>query len=263
MELLATYVQAWRESAADVDELGAGLTDSDWDAPTDCPGWQARDVLAHLVDIEEWLAVEEPPAERPAASMSEWTQYGVDLRRGTPPATLLTALADAVDRRATQLAAEPPDLRADPPRIPAAMRWNWDTLLRNRAIDMWVHGQDIRRAVRRPGGFDALGALVTTTSFGAGMPYVLGKKVKPPAGTTVVWDVDGSHPVCHAVVMSESGRAEVLPEPPADPHVRLGMDTETFVVLTAGRRRPDDVAVRVDGDAELGARVLQAMVLTF
>ena len=263
MELLATYVGAWRESAADLGELGAQLTDADWDLPTDCPGWQARDVLAHLVDIEEWLAADEPPAERPGSSMPEWTQHGVDQRREVAPATLLTALADAVDRRAKQLAAAPPDLRADPPRIPATMRWNWDTLLRNRAIDVWVHGQDIRRAVRRPGGFDNLGALVTTTSFGAGMPYVVGKKVRPPAGTTVVWDVDGSHPVCHAVVMSESGRAERLPDPPAEPDVRLGMDTETFVVLTAGRRSPEDVTVQVDGDAELAARVLAAMVLTF
>jgi uncharacterized protein (TIGR03083 family) len=264
VELLATYVRAWRESAADVGELGAQLTDSDWESPTDCPGWRARDVLAHLVDIEEWLAAESPPDEARGASMSEWTQYGVDQRRDVPPATLLAALATAVDHRAAELETVPPaDLQDQHPRTPAALPWSWETLLRNRAIDMWVHSQDIRRAVGRAGGYDNAGAMVTTASFGLGLPYVVGKKVQPPAGTVVVWDVDGTHPAQHTVVMSDSGRAVTTPQPPVDPAVRLGMDTETFVVLAAGRRRPGDVAVRVEGDRELADRVLHAMVLTF
>jgi hypothetical protein len=126
-----------------------------------------------------------------------------------------------------------------------------------------VHSQDIRRAVGRPGGFDNAGAQVTTASFGLGMPYVIGKKIQPPAGTTVVWDIDGTHPAQHAVEMTESGRAVPLPEPPAQPSLRLGMDTQTFVVLAAGRQRPDDVEVSVSGDADLAARVLRGMVLTF
>ena len=263
MELLPTYVRAWRETADDVGELGAQLTDSDWETPTDCPGWQARDVLAHLVDIEEWLATEEPGETRDVP-MSEWTQVGVDRRRGVPPATLLTALATAVDRRAARLAAEPPDdPQGSPPRVPAGMQWSWETLLRNRAIDMWVHGQDIRRAVKRPGGYDLAAAYVTIASFSRGLPYVLGKKVAPPSETVVVWEIGGTHPAEHAVAMTESGRAVALPEPADDVDVRLGMDTETFVVLAAGRRDPDDVAVRINGDRELGTRALRAMVLTF
>src|ERR1039458_2559291 len=29
-------------------EIGAGLTDADWAAPSGCPGWSATDVLAHM-----------------------------------------------------------------------------------------------------------------------------------------------------------------------------------------------------------------------
>src|SRR5262245_26244508 len=196
--------------------------------------------------------------------MSEWTQVGVDQRQGVPPATLLTALADAVERRATQLAAEPPgDPQGRPPRVPAGLPWSWETLLRNRAIDVWVHSQDIRRAVQRPGGYELAGAYVTIASFSHGLPYVLGKKVAPPSGTVVVWDIDGPHPAQHAVVMTESGRAKALSEPPPEADARLGMDAETFVILAAGRRDADDVAVRIDGDRELATQVLQAMVLTF
>jgi hypothetical protein len=40
------------------------------------------------------------------------------------------------------------------------------------------------------------------------------------------------------------------------------MDVETYVVLCGGRRRPEDVDVRVSGDAELGHRVLAALAVT-
>jgi uncharacterized protein (TIGR03083 family) len=266
VELLHTYIQAWREAADDVEQVGSPLPDAEWERPSDCPGWRARDILAHLVDIEELLAADaEPARERPGRDrpLSEWTKLGVDRRRGVPPTELLTALRAAVERRAAYLAANPPsDPDATAPRTPADRPWSWDTLLRNRAIDMWVHAQDIRRAVDRPGGYDNTGAQVTVTSFGLGLPYVIGKKVQPPAGTTVVWDVHGTHPAQHAVKMTRSGRATPMLEAPSEPSARLGMDTDTFVVLAAGRRSPEDVDVRVAGDPELAARVLQAMVLT-
>jgi uncharacterized protein (TIGR03083 family) len=263
VDLLPFYVQAWREAADDVQRVGADLTDADWEQATDCPGWRARDVLAHLVDIEEVLSADDEPEPR-RVPLSEWTKVGVDERREVAPVRLLAALDAAVRRRHAYLTDNPPtDPKGTPPRTPADQQWDWDKLLRNRAIDMWVHAQGIRRAVGRPGGFDTAGAQVTITSFGLGLPYVLGKKVRPPAGTTVVWDIDGTHPAQHAVEMSETGRARPLPEAPAEPTARLGMDTETFVVLAAGRQGPDDVEVSVAGDAELAARVLRGMVLTF
>jgi uncharacterized protein (TIGR03083 family) len=263
MDLLPFYVQAWREAADDVQVVGADLTEADWEQATDCPGWRARDVLAHLVDIEEVLTADDEPYSRDVP-LSEWTKVGVDQRRGVPPVRLLAALDAAVRRRHAYLIDNPPsDSKDMPPRVPADQKWDWDKLLRNRAIDMWVHAQDIRRAVGRPGGFDNTGAQVTITAFGFGLPYVIGKKVRPPAGTTVVWDIDGTHPARHAVEMSKTGRAVPLAEPPAAPSARLGMDTETFVVLAAGRREPEDVDVSISGDADLAARVLRGMVLTF
>ena len=264
MDLLPFYVQAWREAADDVLVVGAKITDAEWERPSDCPGWRARDVLAHLVDIEEVLTADDESEPTRGVPLDEWTKVGVDWRREVPPAQLLTALEAAVQWRHAYLTDNPPDdPKGTPPRLPAHRQWDWDTLLRNRAIDMWVHAQDIRRAVDRPGGFDNAGAQVTISAFGFGMPYVIGKKVQPSAGTTVVWDIDGTHPARHAVEMTESGRAVPLPEPPAEPTVRLGMDTETFVVLAAGRRTPEDVEVSVSGDAELADLVLRGMVLTF
>jgi hypothetical protein len=40
------------------------------------------------------------------------------------------------------------------------------------------------------------------------------------------------------------------------------MATETFTVLAAGRRRPADVVVHIEGDRALGGRVLTELAVT-
>jgi hypothetical protein len=53
-----------------------------------------------------------------------------------------------------------------------------------------------------------------------------------------------------------------LPGDPAHPDVRLGMDLETYIVLSGGRRPPEEVTVDITGDEILGHRVLAAMAVT-
>jgi uncharacterized protein (TIGR03083 family) len=49
---------------------------------------------------------------------------------------------------------------------------------------------------------------------------------------------------------------------PDDPTVRIGMDFETFIVLSGGRRTPEQVTAAVSGDAELGKNVLANLAVT-
>jgi len=267
---LELYVQGWREAAADLRALADELSDEDWERATGCPGWSVRDVLAHLVAIEEQLAGIDTGA---ASGGSEgngrvvtpaWTDGGVAARRGRPVADLLTDLDAALTAREQQLTEQLPSAEpaGTPPRVPAGLSWDWDTLLRNRAIDMWVHTQDVRRAVGRPGGMDNLGAAVTLGTFTRALPFVLGKKVRPPVGTSVVWDVSGPHRATVAVGIDDTQRAVQLSEPPAEPTARLSMDTGTFVALAAGRLDPGEAPVTIAGDTELGRRAIAAMAVT-
>ena len=269
MSRLELYAQGWREAAADVRTVTAGLSDEEWNAPTGCPGWSVRDVLAHLVAIEEQLAG--PAAaelEAPAAAGREvtpaWTARGVDKRRGEPASELVADFDAALNAREAQLEQELPDADQNgaPPYVPAGLDWNWETLLRNRTIDMWVHSQDIRRAIGRPGGMDNLGAAITMAAFTAALPFVVGKKVRPPVGTSVVWEVSGAHRASTAVGVDDTRRAVRLTEVPAEPTCRLTMDSDTFAALAAGRVDPATAQVAVAGDTELGARILVAMAIT-
>ncbi len=114
------------------------------------------------------------------------------------------------------------------------MPWTWERLLRNRPLDVWMHEQDVRRAVGLPGGLDSAPARHTADYLTESLDLVVGKRVGPAAGTTVVIEVTGSP--AYAVTVGDDGRARPV-EPPPDPTVRLRMDREDFIVLAGGRRR--------------------------
>ncbi|MDP9444783.1 MAG: maleylpyruvate isomerase family mycothiol-dependent enzyme [Actinomycetota bacterium] len=274
MDLLETYIAVWRRCATDLLALFTELDHADWDRRTDCPLWSVRDVVAHLAALESELADADPAhltrsAQRTAVLgdgrevTSSYTERGVLARRGRRPAELVAEFEDAVHRRERQLAADPPtDPTGRPPVAPGGIGWDWQTLLRNRPIDLWVHEQDIRRAVRRPGNLDSPGARLATTVFGAALPMVVAKRASAPPGSTTVVDVTGPVAATFTVGVGADRRGTALDVPPTDPTTRLTMDTEAFTVLSTGRRDPDTLDVRVHGDAELAARVLRSMTVT-
>ena len=76
----------------------------------------------------------------------------------------------------------------------------------------------------------------------------------------------GSPPIVAAVHVPPEGRAVLLDAAPASPTVTLAMDRRTFSRLAGGRWNGDraraDGVVRIDGDQELGNRVVDNMAFT-
>lgn len=268
MSMLPVYVQGWRESAAAVLGLVEELSAEQWSTPTDCPGWTVQDVIAHLAHLEAVLAgtVADVSSGARGEVISDYTEAGVEARRGRTADADVAELRDALAAREQQLAELPDDPQAVADKTPGDIGWSWDTLLRNRCVDMWCHEQDIRRALDRPGGFDGTAAQVVTMAFSFAMPFVLGKRVKPPAGTTVQWSVTGEVPVELAVRVGDDGRAsrvDAITQASGDwPVTDLAMSTETFTVLAGGRRTPDQVDVTITGDEQIGRAVLAHMAVT-
>jgi len=264
MSMLSVYVKGWHESADAISELVQGLTDEQWATATDLPGWSVQDTLAHLAHLEAVLSgtAQDLPTGSRGTVISDYTEVGVAERRGLPAADVVDEFNEAVALRVQQLAAvDELDPTAVADKTPGDVGWTWDTLLRNRCLDMWCHEQDIRRAIGRPGGMDGTGAQVTTMALSFGMPLVLGKKVKAPAGTVVKWTVTGEVPADLVVRVGDDGRA--APVEDVDRFdVELTMSTETFTILAAGRRSPDQVEVAVTGDTALGRAVLEQMAIT-
>jgi uncharacterized protein (TIGR03083 family) len=264
---LAELVETWRQAIAEFVALVRDLPEEQGDLPTDLPGWSVKDNVAHTAHLEAVLAgapeetgpVEEGGHVQGLAAM--YTEQGVAARRDRDMASLADEIEEAAAKRSAALDADPPtDGSSPPPKTPGDAPWSTERLLSNRPIDVWMHEQDIRRAVGRPGGFDTAAARHTVASFGAALPMVVGKRVSPPPGTTVRVDVPDAGQTW-TVRMGEDGRAAVV-DPVESPDVRITLGAEEFVVLAGGRRAVTDTAPRIDGDAELGRAVLDNLAIT-
>jgi uncharacterized protein (TIGR03083 family) len=264
---LRGYVDVWWRAVADFTHLLEQVPAEEWSTPTDLPGWDVHACAAHTAHLEsvlaggpeETLVLEPPPHVR--GLLGHYTEQGVVARRDRTPDELVDEIREACTTRHTQLLASPPtDGSARPEVIFGGVGWSWEVLLRNRPLDIWMHEQDVRRAVGRPGGLDSPAARHTTDYLLESVAMVLAKRAGAPAGTSLVVEVEGSDPAAFGV--SEGGKGARLPDVPDDPTARIRLDREAFVLLAGGRRGPDQVAYDVSGDAELAARVLGSMAVT-
>jgi uncharacterized protein (TIGR03083 family) len=266
-DALVRYVEVWWLAVHDFLALLEELREEDWSTPTDLPGWDVLAVAGHVAHLESMQAghshqevdVGEPGHVR--GTMGLFTEQGVVARRGRTPDELIQETRGSATARHTRLLDDPPtDGSAPAPGVFGAIGWTVERLLRNRPLDVWLHEQDVRRAVGRPGNLDGRAAIHTADYLAESMGFVLGKRVGAPSGTTLVLEIAG-HPA-YGFEVGDDGRGRPLPAPPADPSVRIGTDRETFVLLAAGRRAPEPGAVRLEGDPTLGEQVVASMAVT-
>jgi uncharacterized protein (TIGR03083 family) len=264
---LAELVETWRQAIAEFVALARDIPEDQWHRPTDLEGWSVKDNVAHTAHLEAVLAgapeestpVDEAPHIRDLTGL--YTEQGVLARRDRDMAELADEIETSAATRHAQLQADPPtDGRSAPPKTPGDAPWTYERLLSNRPLDVWMHEQDIRRAIGRPGSFDTPAARHTIATFGAALPMVVGKRVAPPAGTTVRVDVPEAGQ-SWTVAIGDDGRAAMVGAADA-PTVRITLGAEDFIVLAGGRRGVDATSPEVEGDAELGAAVLASLAVT-
>jgi len=258
---------------SDVAELCDGLTDDQWIAPTECPGWSVFDNVAHMIGTERMLAGEQPSNSDAAADaphvrneIGKTNEHWITTYRGWDGPKLLDEFRAVTARRLDvlrALTAEQWDAEGFTPEGPGPYR----QFMAIRVFDCWYHDQDIREAIGRPGFLEGA---VADLSLGRiptkGLGYIVGKKAGAPAGSTVVFAVLGSPEITAAISVPPEGRAVLLDETPAQPSVRITTDRRTFSRLAGGRwtglhARAHGV-VRVEGDIQLGDRVVDNMAFT-
>ncbi|MCW4384865.1 maleylpyruvate isomerase family mycothiol-dependent enzyme [Salinibacterium sp. SYSU T00001] len=264
---LAGYVAVARRTIDDFVALLEQLPDAAWSQPTDLPGWSVHDIAAHTAHLESVLATLPDARAEPTASASlpappkEFTESGVAERRSRTPREIIAEIRESSAARFAALEAEPPTDASARPRLGVpGLDWTWETLLRNRPLDVWMHEQDIRRAVGLPGGLDAPGAIHTATYFAESLGYVIAKRAGAAPGATVVFELAGLPVVAFGV--GDDGRGRPLAEIPEQPTVRIRTDLESYIALAGGRRAPLEGAVAIEGDEELAERILANLTMT-
>jgi len=264
---LVRLVEIWHRACTDFVALVREIPREQWGLPTDLEGWTVRDNVAHTAHLEavlagapeETLQVEEAPHLK--GPMNYYTEQGVLARREREMGSLADEIEQAVSTRYAALKAQPPtDGSAPPPKTPGDAPWDYRTLLSNRPFDVWMHEQDVRRAINRPGGYDTPAAQHVLTVLGRGLPMVLGKRVAPPAGTTVRLSLPDAG-LSWTLRVGEDGRATRV-EDATPPTTSVALSPEDFVVLAGGRRAPETTRPVIEGDEELGRRLLQSLAVT-
>jgi uncharacterized protein (TIGR03083 family) len=244
------------------------LSATEWGLPTECPGWDVKDQLSHIIGIErslmgepapEWDGPLGPHVRNDVGALNErW----VAVRRPRPGAQVRAEFVEVTRARLAQLGER--DAAAW-----AVVGWSpvgevpYAVFVEVRAFDSWVHEQDARRALDRPGGDGGLASAIALDRVEGAVPFVVGKRAACAEGTAVRFEVSGPGDDGRAFTVAvEGGRAR----PVADevvPTVTLGLSSLDFVRLGCGRATADEVeeagGVDVGGDDAVGRAVLRAM----
>ncbi|MFJ5530240.1 maleylpyruvate isomerase family mycothiol-dependent enzyme [Streptomyces sp. NPDC093261] len=267
---LQPYADAWTHSIEAISELVQPLVEGEWNRRTPCPGWSVRDVVSHVIGMDcEMLGDPRPIHTLPrdlfhvTNEQQRYTEMQVDVRRHHTAPEMTSELEYTVIRRNRQLRNESRD-PGTKVRGPFGSEQTLEEAMRYRAFDVWVHEQDLRTALGRPGNLDSPGALITRDELLAALPKVVAEGAGAPPGTAVVFDVHGPVDFLRTVRVDAEGRGTIDGTPSLGPAVSLTLDWETYVRLACGRVTADVVADRIkaEGDPELTAAILLAFAVT-
>jgi len=239
-----------------IEQLDALLTDlrpADWSAPT-IEGWRVQDLVAHLVAVESYFGRQlglwpfdfDPALEADHLGM---TRRFVAAWSSRPYGDVLTAWR----ARSSAVVAHVASLDRDALRQPCRLHYldtTLSTVLVARVFEVWTHDEDIRRAtgrhIERP---DAARLRRMSRVAVPSMPFGLAVGNLTSPGRTA-----------RIVLTGPGGGTWDQPLSPGEvagpPDTTLVLDVVDYCRLAAMRLRADEVAVTVEGDAELAQRVL-------
>jgi uncharacterized protein (TIGR03083 family) len=249
-----------------IGQLGDVLEASEWDLPSECPGWTVRDVLSHMVGTERSLLGETAPApvstpphvhNAVGARNEGWV---ASLRTHTGP-EVLADFRDVTARRLEQLRSWPSS-RFDELGPSPVGEVPYREFMRVRVMDCWVHEQDIRVATARPGHRHGPAATLAIDRLASAMPFIVGKRAGAPDGSSVRFELTGNEPRRLDVVV-RGGRAAIDDASEGEPTAELRMDLEVFWRLGCGRVSGEAARgaglVELRGETELAERVVDSM----
>ncbi|MDA8262114.1 MAG: maleylpyruvate isomerase family mycothiol-dependent enzyme [Actinomycetota bacterium] len=261
-------VSALRETWYSLDGYCSELTPEKWEQASDCPGWSVKDVLAHIIGTERQLLGEPAPAlaeeslgEHVKNEIGRSNEAWVDSMRAKNGADVLTIFESTINARLDVLDAMGEEEFDADSWLPVG-KGSYRDFMAIRVMDCFVHEQDIR--ISTGGSFLAheRSGRIALDQLLAGLPYVVGKKVNPPEGTTVRVDViSRSDTIASVRIRVQDGRAAVVKETDAIDDAVLRCTFEAYLFAAAGRLVApgylEDGSVTFEGDTQLALQVYE------
>ncbi|MFD4985699.1 maleylpyruvate isomerase family mycothiol-dependent enzyme [Streptomyces sp. NPDC058374] len=267
---LQSYADAWTHSVEAISELVQPLPEAQWNLATPCPAWSVRDLVSHVIGLDcEMLGDPRPIHTLPRdlyhvrTDHQRYMEMQVDVRRHHTGPEMTAELEYTIIRRSRQLRNETREPSATL-RGPLGTEQTLEAAMYARAVDVWLHEQDLRTALGQPGNLDSPGAYIARDMLLSALAKVVAREAGAPPGTAVVIDVQGPVEFLRTVRVDAEGRGSVDGSPSLGPAVTLSLDWETYIKLAAGRVRHEAVGDRVktEGDPELAQAILDNFAVT-
>jgi uncharacterized protein (TIGR03083 family) len=258
------------EDRAALLDLLSGLTEREWGRPTVCTGWSVKDVAAHILGTDLGnLSVRrdafrgETPAEGEGLGpfVNRFNEEWVRAARRLSPRVLIDLLG----------AAGPPLFAyfgsLDPSALGRPVSWAgpdptpvWLDVGRE-YTERWVHQQQIRDAVSKPGLTDRRYLAPVLATFAHALPFAF-RDTAASTGTAVQLHVRGEAGGDWSVVREEGGWRLYVGAPSA-PAARVSLDQAVAWRLFARVIAPRDAEreAALEGDRRLGEPVLRTVAI--
>ncbi|MET8079710.1 maleylpyruvate isomerase family mycothiol-dependent enzyme [Streptomyces sp. NPDC005303] len=267
---LQPYADAWTHSIEAISELVNPLVEGEWNRRTPCPGWSVRDVVSHVIGLDcEMLGDPRPIHTLPrdlfhvTNDHQRYMEMQVDVRRHHTAPEMTSELEYVIIRRNRQLRNDSRD-PGTKVRGPLGTELTLAESMRQHAFDVWVHEQDLRTALGRPGNLDSPGAHIARDVLLAALPDIVAVKADAPRSSAIVFDVHGPIEFLRTIRVDIQGRGTLETAPALGPAASLSLDWETYVRLACGRVSLEAVTDRVkaEGDPELTSAILRNFTVT-
>lgn len=266
--LTAQLSEVWASLA----DLGAGLDDDDWGRATACPGWPVSAQYAHILGTESSLLgrpnpeVDAGAPEHVRNPIGGFNEIWVAALAPSSRSDLLGQFAEVTAARREALKAMGEEEFSAPSWTPVGNA-DYRRFMQIRVFDCWVHEQDVRDSVGRPGNDSGPVADQSLDEIVRALGFLVGKKAGAPDGASVRFELTGpaGRRVDVAVV---EGRARVVDAVDGDPTATVTLSAAAFARLACGRVAPTEVVggalggLALAGDAELGRRVVDNLAFT-
>ena len=258
----------WLESVSSTIEIGRSLSEESWLLSSPCPGWRLKDLISHLIGIEEHLLnpVDELPSFSEEKSwikndFGRFNEVAVYVRRERLGSEILAEFADVVERRSTawkQEARQPEEETFFEPVGTLTIGF----LLWRRVFDSWAHNQDLRMPLGLTGDLDGKAAALVYRQASKLLPMTFAKKCDASIGDSIALSITGPGAFNYGAIINEQGRGEFLVSLPKTPTASIEMSTHDWYLLICGRDGRDQVTPLIQGDQDLGRRVLENFAIT-
>ena len=264
-------VEALREVWASLDDLLSGLPDDDWAKPSPLPGWDVKANVAHIIGTEAMLGGEQAPdvvidRDTLAHVMNDigaFNEQWIESMRPMAPAEILERFRSITAARLDVLDAMSQE-EWDAESFTPAGKDTYGRFMQIRVFDCWLHEQDIRDAVGKPGDESGLAVEVTLDELATALGFVVGKKAGGQPGDRVTFALTDGGAVVRELHVEVTERAMVVDRLHLPATLVLKMPVGVMTRRCAGRVGPDDLLdhVEVDGDRDLATRILRNQAYT-